>query len=85
MLRAKIDKRGFFEDPKPLFEAIETLRAHVNRMPVAVNARFLLGYNLLFTGRAKEAIPHLEACVAAWPWDSVSRQALQAARTREGS
>jgi tetratricopeptide (TPR) repeat protein len=84
-LKAKIDKRGFFEDPKPLEKAIEKLRRHVDAMPNTYYAQFLLGYNLMLTGRAKEAIPHLRIAADAWPWDDVPRMTLAAAKARSGS
>jgi hypothetical protein len=81
-LKARVDKRGFLDDPKPLEKAIAKLEEYVETRSAATFARFLLAYNYLFTGRAAEAIPHFEAAVEAWPWDPLPRQALAAARRR---
>jgi hypothetical protein len=85
LLRAGIDKRGFLDDPAPLEAAIARLAATLERVPGSGFQRFLLGYELLFTGRPAEAVEHLEAAAEAWPWDPVPRMALRVARERAGS
>ena len=42
----------------------------------------LLGYNLLMTGRAREAVPHLARAAEIVPWEPVYRRALAVAKER---
>ena len=81
-LRTKIDKRGFLGDPTSLDPVLDDLRRHVAATPTDPHARFLLGYNLLMTGRASEAVAHLAQAAEIVPWEPVYRRALAVAKER---
>lgn len=83
LARASADKTKVYEDPRVFAEQLGRLEGHVQRQPLDGDAFLVLGYNLVFSGRAAEARGAFENARRLQPSDAASALFLGALLDRE--
>jgi tetratricopeptide (TPR) repeat protein len=80
LIESRIDKHGFYPDPKLFEEQLATLERYLNSNPSDRDARLVLALNYLFGARPKDAVRVIESTASAMADDAAAQKVLERGR-----
>ncbi|MSR62775.1 MAG: hypothetical protein EXS08_10070 [Planctomycetes bacterium] len=80
LVDSRVDKHGFYPDPKLFDEQLETLERYLAANPSDRDARLVLALNYLLGAKPKEAQRTLEAALPTMSEDAAAQRVLERAR-----
>lgn len=81
LAKAKADKLAFYESREAFDKQMEALYRFANEHPANADAQLVLGFNLLFSGKAQDARQAFERAVAIDPQDRAAALFLEALKS----